>query len=599
MGGILMADRHDPKPLVASLSERKLASPAFASDEPVAELAAIALGRTTSDPSPAAKAKTVPVNGVISSDIALANDLESELLKDLEAMVSSMSYAPPPSAPRLASPARLAAPVAKPIAAAPLSSNAQPAAPISPAAPPTILAAPAVAPLEKSAIEPEGQAAAVVPPSSEKAAPSVPPSQSEHQALPPASSADRPPVVGLAGGTLEMAEKLDLAALLRPFIAAHSAAAEESLAVNRSGRWEEPTERRPAEPRAAARDPGRFALAPRGAVLFGPQTAELQSDELPKMAPSGGSALVDEGPVPPDDPDAPAVYADDDGELEPFHDDTLEFRLRRPRPSLLVGGALLAVVLAAVLTYVMVESEKSVRVDRGRSAEQTRLVAPGSGKVAEVPASPGNDNNPISRIIEPAGPGFDPPAKTSEAPGSTDRLATDAAAGGDNSAQKARTLILRPAMPASDDGGKPASGAGPPSATPAADAAAADTSSHASSGATQMDAVINGRGLPIAINPDPLGINGSAYKAAADSSAGGAPAPKGLAERAPAASASDASGAAPASDNGAAGAADASAAVLAAPARVPIPRGKPMAIPDKADKPLPPPPPVAFSGDLY
>jgi hypothetical protein len=54
----------------------------------------------------------------------------------------------------------------------------------------------------------------------------------------------------------------------------------------------------------------------------------------------------------------------------------------------------------------------------------------------------------------------------------------------------------------------------------------------------------------------------------------------------------------PAVVGGAAAAADVSA-LPAAPARVPIPRPKPTVISDKAGEPLPTPPPVASSGDLY
>ena len=63
-------------------------------------------------------------------------------------------------------------------------------------------------------------------------------------------------------------------------------------------------------------------------------------------------------------------------------------------------------------------------------------------------------------------------------------------------------------------------------------------------------------------------------------------------------SVSDASGATPASDNGAAAADDASP-VPTAPVRVPIPRPKPVVLPEEAGKQLPTPPAVASSGDLY
>ena len=60
----------------------------------------------------------------------------------------------------------------------------------------------------------------------------------------------------------------------------------------------------------------------------------------------------------------------------------------------------------------------------------------------------------------------------------------------------------------------------------------------------------------------------------------------------------DPSGTSPVSDNGAA-AADEASALPAAPARVPIPRPKPVVLPDKAGEQLAAPPAVASSGDLY
>ena len=64
------------------------------------------------------------------------------------------------------------------------------------------------------------------------------------------------------------------------------------------------------------------------------------------------------------------------------------------------------------------------RVDGGQSADQTKLVTPGNGKVAEVPASSGDGNNPISRVIGSASPGFDQATAKSD----------DAAAPGDDAA---------------------------------------------------------------------------------------------------------------------------------------------------------------------
>ena len=152
---------------------------------------------------------------------------------------------------------------------------------------------------------------------------------------------------------------------------------------------------------------------------------------------------------------------------------------------------------------------------------------------------------------------------------------------------------------ASDEGAdKPPAGASPAvplSATHGADSGAADARSDAPPRETQMDAVINGTGSPIPINPDPLAISGG--DKAADASAGAAAA-RGRSPEPGSVSASDASGAAPASKKGAA-AADDAWAVAAAPARVPIPPIRPVVLRDKERSPLPTAPPVASSGGIY
>ena len=268
-----------------------------------------------------------------------------------------------------------------------------------------------------------------------------------------------------------------------------------------------------------------------------------------------------------------------------------ELSYRRPRRSLFVGGALLAVVLAAGLTYVMIQSENPVAMPPIIAADPAKIgpaAAPADtdDKVAAAPAPSGDDNNPISRVIEPAGPGFDPAAKAADAPASADHPATDVATGGDDKGQtspkKARTLVVGPPMPvvsskAASDGGadKPLPGASPAVPPSANDGGAADASSDAPSGETQMDAIINNGGLSIPVDVDPLATSGGANKAAADASAvstrGPLPEPVG-------GSASDTSGGAPASDKGTAVTDDASA-VPAAPPRVPLPRPRPVAQP--------------------
>src|SRR6516165_7162419 len=120
MGRVLMADRYDPKLSVRPLSERKPppAPAAPASEDPLAELARIVSGRATFDPTPPPRPKTVPVNGAAASDVALANDLESELLNELQASFSStFSYASPPAS--AAPPPKPAAPPPPKPAAAP------------------------------------------------------------------------------------------------------------------------------------------------------------------------------------------------------------------------------------------------------------------------------------------------------------------------------------------------------------------------------------------------------------------------------------------------------------------------------------------------
>ena len=96
-----------------------------------------------------------------------------------------------------------------------------------------------------------------------------------------------------------------------------------------------------------------------------------------------------------------------------------------------------------------------------------------------------------------------------------------------------------------------------------------------------MDDVINGRGVPIPVNVDPLGVNGGGNKSAADKAAGAAPV-RGRLPEPGSVSASAAGAAAPATDNDATGADGASAG--RAPARVPIPPTKPV-VPKKASGP--------------
>jgi hypothetical protein len=101
---------------------------------------------------------------------------------------------------------------------------------------------------------------------------------------------------------------------------------------------------------------------------------------------------------------------------------------------------LLAVALAAGVTYVMMQAANSVAMPPTVAADLAKIVpavapADTDDKVAAAPAPSGDTSNAISRAIEPAGPGFSPPAKVGDASGLTDHPATDVAAEGDDSGQ--------------------------------------------------------------------------------------------------------------------------------------------------------------------
>ena len=142
-----------------------------------------------------------------------------------------------------------------------------------------------------------------------------------------------------------------------------------------------------------------------------------------------------------------------------------------------------------------------------------------------------------------------------------------------------------------DDAGKLPLGGSPAVPPSAAGGGAADAGSDAE---TQMDAIINNKGVSIPVNVDPLATSGGANKAAADADAvptrGPLPEPAGV-------SASDASGGALMSDSAAAKT-DASA-VPAALARAQTLPHKRVVVANKAGKRLPTLPAIASSGNLY
>jgi hypothetical protein len=212
---------------------------------------------------------------------------------------------------------------------------------------------------------------------------------------------------------------------------------------------------------------------------------------------------------------------------------------RPARLGLFAAVTFLAVVVAASATYVLVRSERPAaisptvgvdmvqakiapaaspadndpqkkpiedRVDGAPTADKTKVAASGDDKIA-VTASSSDDKSPL--IVQPAGPAFDRPPKASGAPASPDHpvIGGDKAARGDGSGS-AGSGAIRAAVP---------------DATPAADTAATDADSRGRSQETQMDDVLNGRGSPIPVNADPLGIAGGKDTAGAVAGADQAP----------------------------------------------------------------------------
>ena len=364
-----MADRADPKLSLAPL--REPAPAPLAGDDLVAELARTVSGRSIVDHAAATGNRTVPFMEAVSSDGAPTSDLETTLLNDLEA-VSSAFYSLPALGP--------STPPWESLTAAP-----KPDADAAPAkARPSMAAAP-VALAEKGAGPWEGPAIAVPSRPERRTSPvSLP---RPWRRVPVASPADRPPFGPPLTDALGRVAKEDPKTLSRPATA------------------------------------------------------------TPPAAPGGGDPAKERA-APSEDRDAVAHCVED---AEPPHPGEITDLSRR---SLFIGGAPLAVVLAAGVTYMMMQSEKPLaippivaadpaklgpiatpadndreknlirdRVDGAQSADQTKLVTPGNGKLAEVPASSGDDNHPISGVIGSASPGFDQAAKSDDAAAPGDHAA--------------------------------------------------------------------------------------------------------------------------------------------------------------------------------
>jgi len=255
-----------------------------------------------------------------------------------------------------------------------------------------------------------------------------------------------------------------------------------------------------------------------------------------------------------EDLDAAAFAPEDD--LPPFPEEELAgLKRRRAGHALAVIGGLLVIVLAGGAAYLFLGDGTSTngpppiitadatpnkvmpdepaagesdqqgkliydRVDEGGSgADKTTLVTSGDDAIADIPpVDEQASDNPISRVIIPGGPGIDGPI---EASGDGDTAGDggavisegDAPTGEPDQAlgpKKVRTVVVRPdgtivSSEAVDEGSEP---------MPAGDAAVADggpsvvdPADTVPSTRTDMDAVLEGKDLPV--NTDPLATAGS------------------------------------------------------------------------------------------
>ena len=451
------------------LSQRKPKNRVAAGEDPLIEVDRIVSRRSTLDPGPAPRARTVPINGSVASDVALAKELESEMLNDLQTSFSPTFYAPaaPPHLPLRSRPRKLPHQRA-PTAARPQSMAGAP----SPTAPPSGQQTVATRQSERSA------PLAVRPARAEKRAwlPPVAQMNSERPAAAaiPAERTPLPPASSLGTKRIETTEPHD--AQLRPTSAAYAVS--------------------PEVPLVKAAKPSRFAPPSRGVALLRqkappPPQPQREEEELAELAAFGEGTTAADEPygeegLAPEDLDALQLDDEDNCELPPLPDDRERIGHRSPRRRLSILGAALAVVLAAGGAFVLWGESSVIKppiitgdaapakvasastppddernnlihdhVDGAPSAEKTKLVTPGDDKAAASPAATGA-----------AAPGDHP---TADAASASDG---DSSQG---SLKKVPTLtVVNSGAPSSDDGDKlppGVSAAVPPSAAPAIDGA--------------------------------------------------------------------------------------------------------------------------------
>jgi hypothetical protein len=318
---------------------------------------------------------------------------------------------------------------------------------------------------------------------------------------------------------------------LRPAAPAHLVATE-TTAAKPSSRFE-----RPAELRGASNEPSRLAALPRGAAVLPPKAAapELQGDGAP---------------------------VEKDSDPEP----------RRPRRRLLVGGAFIAILLAAGAPFMIMRSGSSVTTPIV-TADQTAAKI----ELAAVPTAHREQSKLVSDRVE----GADGADKIKPVTPASDGIAASPASQGEGKSPLSQV-----------DAGIPPSDAGaelPPS--PPVDPVA-NVDSNGASAKTEVGSVNHGSGLPIPAVADPSAIKNGDDKPAADASAGAAPMAVAAPEPGDVPASDAARGGASASDGGepaprmplSGAKADAADPVAeASPAKTEVDPGKGLPIPVNAD----------------
>ena len=427
-----MADRYDPKLVVRPMGDRRSGEGRPAGDDdPLIELARLVSGRSPFDAAPGGRTKTVPAS---QSDIAAggdaSRDLESELLSDLQASFAALQQAVPAPSPvvRAALPRPAPPPRVEPRAERPQ-------------------------PVERPARPEE---VAVAPPAAQ--APPAPP--------PPAKS---------RLSIFRSTPRVNIAEIpLRPTIAATPQVAPPPATTSeaRPTRWERQDEPRAAPPEASRFAPPRTPAHPHAEVAEVPAPVEEETylDDVPPFAEETGEEFPLESlePIP--------GYED---ELPPFPDEELSAMTpRRSGRGLMFIAVLLAVVIVGGLGFILfrsggtgtspppiIASDKTPtkiapadtaandtadhqnklvyeRVGTDTDTNGTNLVTPGKEAITDIPPVPGEGtNNAISRVIAPAGPGFDTPIDQN---GDTTNTADSSTDGSSIGPKKVRTVVVRP-----------------------------------------------------------------------------------------------------------------------------------------------------------